>query len=268
MKLKDVKIVFIDIDGTLVNDNKEITESTKQSIKRVVDMGIHVVITSGRDLPHTIQRAQNANASSIVIATGGSLIYDYSNDKIIFKDLFNEKQITQIWKYCTDNKTGIMLKEKDAVYYNEYSCDKTGFKYQLLTDINKCSNFKVSQFLVSSDKIEKIDNIREYAKKNNMFVTSFSSSYANKTISDVYDIDLNNSSVNKGTGIKKVLEYLDIKKENSLCIGDYYNDIDMFKECGITVAMGNAVDEIKKVSDYVTDSNNENGVATFLNKYL
>ena len=80
MKLDSIKIVFIDIDGTLVNDKKEITSFTKESIKKIIDKGIYVVLVSGRDIIHTIDKSKLSLASSIVIATNGSDIFDYAVD--------------------------------------------------------------------------------------------------------------------------------------------------------------------------------------------
>lgn len=272
MDLSNIKIVFIDIDGTLVNDNGDITNKTKESIKRLVNKGIYVVITSGRNVIHTIDKSKKSNASGIVIASGGGLIYDYKEDKIIFEDAFAHEKVIDIWNFCNIERIGIILKSRSYVYYNNYSLDKNGIMYKLLDDIYKCDDFNISQFLLSSDSPEKIEQACEYVKSHGMFITSYSSSYrpsyVDKINSNKYDIDVNNSYVNKGTAISCLLKYLNIKKDDSLCFGDYINDLEMFNECGIRVAMGNAVEELKDKADFITNSNNDDGVAEFLDKNL
>ena len=81
-------------------------------------------------------------------------------------------------------------------------------------------------------------------------------------------MDINNEEVSKGEAVKNLLKALSIKKEESLCIGDFINDKSMFNECGTSVAMKNSVNELKEMSDFITLSNDKNGVAEFLNKYL
>ena len=81
-------------------------------------------------------------------------------------------------------------------------------------------------------------------------------------------LDAINEGVSKGSAIEKLLEILKIDKKDSICFGDYINDLDMFDTCGYKVAMENACDEIKEKADYVTFSNNDNGVSYFIDKYL
>ena len=268
MDFSNIRIIFIDIDGTLVNSKKEVTENTKQNIKKVVEKGIKVVLTSGRDVIHTIEKSKEANASSIVITTNGGEIYDYQENKIIFEDILPKSKVIDMWNYCMYHKLGLILKSNTKVYYNKYSLMKKGKKYTLLNDISECKDYNISQILLMSNEYQKIDNAKKYASNKKMFITSSSSSYHENIISNYYSIDVNNSNVSKGTGITYLLKYLNIKKEDSLCIGDYYNDIDMFEKSGIKIAMGNSVEPIKEKADLVTKSNDEDGVAYFLNHYF
>ena len=264
MKLENIKIIFIDIDGTLVDDNKNISIATKNAIKRITDKGILVVITSGRDLVHTINRSISSNASSFVIATGCSVIYNYKNNEFIFLDFFDYSKVVSIWNYCIFNDVGIIIKTTDGVYCNIPSRKE----YTYINDISICKNKQISQFLITSDSYEKMEKVRKHVCDVGMFITSLSSSYLEKTSASYYAIDVNNSNVSKGYAVSLLLNYLNIKKEESLCFGDYINDVGMFKECGYSVAMENASDEIKNIANFVTKSNNDDGIAYFLDNYL
>ena len=90
----------------------------------------------------------------------------------------------------------------------------------------------------------------------------------NKKDQKSYYADINNNSTSKGRGITSFLNIFNIKKEDSLCFGDFINDIDMFKACGYKVAMKNASEELKEIADYVTLSNNEAGVGDFIEKFI
>lgn len=268
MDLSNIKIVFVDIDGTLVTTTKEITEKTKNSIKRVVDKGIKVVLVSGRDVVHTVAFSKNSNSSGIVISCGGARIYDYENNINILEDYFSYDKVLALWNYSIDNEVGLILKSNTAVYHNKYSLVTNGIKYKPIDTIKDITDFHVSQFLLMSNDHKKIDNVYKYVIGKGMYVTSLSLSYFENRVSNYYGIDVNNSDVSKGTAIKKLLKYLGIKKEESICFGDYINDIEMFKESGFKVAMGNSIQEIKDMADFVTKSNDEDGLSYFLDTYL
>lgn len=265
MSFDKIKVIFIDIDGTLVDDNKNISFKTKESIKRVVDKGIKVVITSGRDILHTTKKSKNANASSLVIASNGGQVVDYETNKTIFADYFNDEILSKVWDYCMKIEAAVIMKGANHVYCNKYNTIKDG--YILIDDVSsvECG---IAQFLIITNQSHKIDLIRIYIESLGLFVTSYYNGYLIDTSSGVCYIDVNNSDISKGTGVKKVLNYLNLDKENSMCFGDYINDIEMFKSCGYRVAMGNSCDEIKELADYVTRTNNEDGIAYFLDKYL
>lgn len=268
MDLSNIKIVFVDIDGTLVDDNKKISDVTKRSIKRIVDKGIYVVLVSGRDLFHAVDKSKEANASSIVITTNGGDIYDYDKNEHIFFDRLSEDKITKIWDYCKKNKIGMILKSSMGVYYNKYSLVKNGINYKLITSINECDINSVSQLLIMSNTSKNIDDASVIVKNLGLNVTSCSSSYFVDPYRDYFSIDINNPNISKGATITNLLKYLNIRKDDSICFGDFINDLEMFDVCGLKVAMGNALKEIKDAADFITDSNNDNGVANFLDKYL
>ena len=114
------------------------------------------------------------------------------------------------------------------------------------------------------EKKKKIINTKKYNIEN-------SSSNLVKTLkkNDIFfqvDIIKNNNS--KGKAISKLREYLNIKKEETICFGDHINDLNMFQYCGITCAVGNAMDELKKQADYITLPNAEDGVARFIEEHI
>lgn len=267
-KLDNIKIVFIDIDGTLVNNRKRVTLKTKKSIKKIVDKGIYVVLTSGRDILHTIAKSRSALASPLVISSNGSHIYDYSKQETIFIDKIDDEKIKQIWNYCNKNEIGFLVKSFSGKYMNKYLIGKDKESGILVTNANELKDLVLSQIVLISNNLEKMLQTKEFISTLNLSVTNYSESFLDNDIYDRYRLDINNHNVSKGIAITKLLDYLNIKKENSLCFGDYFNDMDMFNACGIKVAVENACDKLKEKSDYITSSNDDNGVAEFLDKYL
>lgn len=267
-KLNNIKIVFIDIDGTLVNKRKRVTLKTRKSIKKVVDKGIYVVLVSGRDVLHTIDKSRRALASSIVISSNGSEIYDYNKQKTIFIDEIKKKKIEQVWNYCNKNEIGLLIKSISGKYMNKYLIGKDKESSILITSEKELKKIVFSQIVFVCNDIEKMIKAKEYITSLELSVTNYSESFLDNNISDRYRLDINNKNVSKGVAITKLLKYLKISKEDSLCFGDFINDIEMFDACGMKVAMENACDSLKEKADFITSSNNNNGVALFLDKYL
>ena len=268
MNLNNIEIIFVDIDGTLVTSEKEVTERTRVSIKRVVDKGIKVVLVSGRDVIHTIEKSKAANASNIVISTNGAEIFDYERNHYIYLSKLDKHHVEKTWNYCKENQIGLILKTNLFVYYNDYSLVTNGYKYKHINDISECDTDIVAQFLITSNNSETLEKTIPFFKELGLNITSFSSSYLTNKNPNYYSFDINNKNISKGIGIERLMRYLNIKKENSMCFGDFINDLEMFDACGIRVAMGNAQKALKEKSDFVTKTNDEDGVAYFLDKYL
>ena len=104
--------------------------------------------------------------------------------------------------------------------------------------------------------------------KTNLKVINKSLDYLNEIKNGHYFFDIVNKNVNKGNAITDLLKILKINKKNSLCFGDSINDIEMFKSVGTSVAMGNSIEEIKNIANYITDTNDNDGINKFCNKYL
>ena len=133
-----------------------------------------------------------------------------------------------------------------------------------IININNILNNNLYQFIVVNNNLDKMLNLENYLKnKNNLKLINYSLSYLKKEKSDYYFFDIVSIDVSKGNAINKLLKYTNINKEESICFGDSVNDLDMFKSCGVRVAMGNAIDELKKESDFITDSNENNGISNF-----
>lgn len=267
-KLNNIKIVFIDIDGTLVNKRKRITFKTRKSINRIVNKGILVVLTSGRDFIHTMDKSKRSLGSNIVISSNGAEIYDYKNMKEISVSRIPADKINKIWDYCNQNKIGLFINSISGKYINKYLIGKDKETGILVTSKKELKKIIISQFVLTSNEIEKMTKAKEYIESIDLSITSYSESFLDSKIDNRYRLDVNNQNINKGIAVSTLLKYLNIKKEESLCFGDYLNDLEMFESCGITVAMGNACNALKEKADCITKTNNENGVADFLNKYL
>ena len=179
-KLKNIKIVFIDIDGTLVNKKHHITIRTRKSIKRLVEKGIYVVLISGRDILYTTEKSKRALASNIIVSSSGSEIYDYKNKKVIFMDVIDNEKIEKVWDYCNKNELGFVIKAATGKYINKYLIgeDKEGGK--LITRKNELKKILFSQIVFITNDLNKINAAREFVESLGLVITNCSRSFLEK----------------------------------------------------------------------------------------
>lgn len=266
--LNNIKIIFIDIDKTLLTDKKRITMKTRKSIKKVIDKGIYVILTSGRNSKYTIDKSKRALASSIVISSNGAEIYDYKKQEVLHCDYINYEKLEKIWNYCEKNEIGMLLNSISDRFINKFLIgNKIYNHHKLITTYKELKKINVSQCVLVDESYEKFAKSKDFIKDLDLTIGNFTKSF-NPTFHSDRSMNIINKNVSKGTAVTKLLEILDIKKEESLCFGDYLNDLEMFDACGYKVAMENACKEIKEKADYITLSNNKNGISHFLDNFI
>lgn len=268
-KLKNIKIAFVDIDGTISNSNKQITKETNQAIENATKNGLIVVLCSGRSNDYVYKYSKLANASPTIISCNGALIFDYKQNKNILQNKINFEQVKLLWNYCNENSIHCLLNGKNKRYCNSINYFDENNTI-LIRHIDNLKNENIYQFVAGCDFFEPIYNLDCFISQNtNLKIVNASNGYINRIKNENhYFLDITNDNVNKGIAIKKLLVHLNLKKENSIGFGDHINDFDLFKEVGFKIAMDNAMNDLKKQADFITLSNDDNGVAYFLNNFI
>lgn len=264
------KMIVIDLDGTLLDQNKKCPLKTKRYLKKLKDNGYIIVIATGRILNDAINVTKGATFSNYIISNNGSYIYDMERKYGILEYNIKNDQIRKICSYYDKYEDEIdHMTICDTKYYYKYS--KYEKKYsnfnkkiidlkKFLNDFNSINHMSIS--CSNNNKVLEIyDKIRNDIPNLNFMIMQ--DSFSNKQWIEIVYID-----VSKYNAIKKISEIENILNENIIAFGDGLNDIDMMTKCGISVAMANALKEVKQVSNYITLSNNENGVMDFLKKYF
>ena len=259
------KVIFFDIDGTLIdsiNGIKDMSKKVKESIKEIQKNGDYAFIATGRPyafLPNTILEFGFdgfilANGAHIVI--NNKTIYSDSIDKVFIKELVDKLEENNI-EYVLQGENNCYMKK----YFKDFHAylDKIEVPKKHIKDEYNCEEIDVYklEILCKNDEMENL--CLELISKNPQ-CDYFSS--INKRALEVY-VKKNS----KSKAILKVLDYLNIPIENSYAFGDGKNDIDMLKVVKYGIAMGNASDEVKLVADYVTNSVDDDGVALGIEKY-
>lgn len=261
------KIVFSDIDDTLsVKGN--ISSENKNAIKKYIEYGNYFVLVSGRNVTYTTNLSKKLNASPYVICDNGAAIYDMIKNKFIYKELVPYESLKEIYDICILNNVRIILDSKGIRYSNKpregeiflKKLNKDFYDDNIITKI-LISDRDINNTRKIISLIKNINNIKILNKHRRLYDSNY------KGDPDIW-INVSSNKVNKGLSVKKLIDYLNIDLEDTVRIGDDLNDLPMFLDKGINVAVDNAIPELKEKADYITRSCENNGVALVLDKII
>lgn len=271
-----IKLICIDMDGTLLVDTQKVSEENKNAIKEAINKGVHVAITTGRLYGCAKLYSDSIGLKTPIIASNGAFIGDINGDTI-FENPLSENNIRDFLKitskydlfsYLTTNSSIISFKEvpEDHMYkvLNKTLKKDDQIVFHTLDNIDSVYDFHDENILkgVSIEKIDfcKLNKAKEELKSCSSDLEIVSSWNNN------FEVMKKGSS--KGDAVKQLSKFLNIDKKDIMCIGDSENDLSMIEYAGIGVAMGNASEDVKSKAKYVTDTNVNSGVAKAIQKFV
>ena len=264
-----IKAVFIDIDETLTNSQREVTEKTKLEIKKCVENGVKIILSSGRSRREAMDFQEQIGTSPYIVSSNGASAYDAENGVEIYNERIDPQMVLQLIKHSRENGYRIKLNYKDLLVMNEAAYPDEKDKEVSYEELERVAvEEQVVQCVITSTDFEKMRFFRDYIKNEcvGIAVANESKRFKNPDLkpSRNYYCDVASVKVSKGNAVKAVCEYFEIKPEEIVTIGDGENDLSMFELTPNSVAMGNSLPEIKEKANYVTASNDEDGVAKVL----
>jgi hypothetical protein len=258
--MKDVKIVFIDIDGTLRDSKGKISEDTMKSITKLKNEGIQIVLTTGRALKYTINVAKLFEGGDYLITSNGAEIYNYKSKNLIFSSPIDKESINYIKDKLFEYNLNYIANTENFRYTDKTDAEPGMRKCPFITDIGE----PINQVVVQGYDPDIMNKFEQDLNTYQKLVIS------NRTVIPVegkyHFFDITNKDVSKGEAIKKLCDYLHISLDKTMCIGDSNNDIDMFNVCKYKVAVANAEEKLKSMANVLTPSNDEEGVKIVLDK--
>lgn len=265
-------IVFMDLDGTLLRDDKSMPEENSQALRELIDMGVEVVISSGRSHMSLKNVDYYLKIDRIVgndIAFNGSTVTERYPFKIVYEDFIDNNLATIILKHIP-RKNGI----ETYVYSNELlwvteitdrviSYSKHSFILPKRTrNIYDALEYDVNKIIVLGDNEELIKIKKKFDKTD-------ISKQINCCFSSNQMLEFNPIDHDKGTAAKYIMGLTKHKGKKSLAIGDNFNDIPLFEACDFSVAVANSPDDVKKCASAVTEATNNDGVLNeIIEKYI
>lgn len=274
--MKKIKIIGLDLDGTLLNDDKAISGRTKDVLIKAMEQGIIVLPATGRPLSGVPRELMQLKGIRYALTANGARIVDTKENKILWESLVPAKMCRSILKILEEYDTlreicynGRSFAETDNLRnIDRYITEGPMAEYVLRTrkavpslwdkveEMQDCGMDKVQG--VFSNQEEK-----QAAKARIMELGEFSVSGAMGN-----NLEINAPGINKGVGLLKLGELLGIGREEIMAFGDGNNDLQMLAMAGFGVAMENALPEVKKIADYVTGTNNMDGVAEAIERFV
>lgn len=260
-----VKLVLVDIDGTLLNDKGIVSSKTIEAISKLKSKNILFGIATGRTpfaVKHLIKDWGIADYVDIIMGFNGGSYLNLKNNTIKSCYLLDGKNIPVILNDFKqfDFNAGIYDQESFHVLREDNMVIDIAYKNKLLLvvdDLGQYYDSKIEKLLFIAKK-EEVDKMVDYYKK--LSNLKYRAVRSTQTL-----LEFLNPELSKGKGIKQMCQDLNIPLDNIITFGDEMNDYEMIRDY-IGVAMGNAIPEIKKVAKYITKSNNEDGIADFLIK--
>ena len=274
-----VKLIALDLDGTLFNNQSQISAHNIDTIKKANEAGATVVISTGR--PYSGLPFEQLKGSGIrfAITTNGSAIYEIESGKCLFEEAMDEDIILPILDFLLTKDIhmdafigGKGYTPVQCVAAGQKLANPPALKHNILNTRVRVDNLplfihenqlKVQKmtlnFYPEGDVFKDREEVRKYLESNPA-VTTVSGGYNN--------LEFTRADVNKGVGLQKMAQLLDIPVAQTMAVGDTENDLAIIRAAGVGVAMGNATAAVKSAADYITTSNDEDGVATAIAHFL
>lgn len=273
--MEKIKIIATDLDGTLLDSEKRLSEENRAALQRAADMGIEIVPTTGRIYAIVPEAVRQLPFVRYAITGNGAEVYDVKNDRVIAKNEMPWEKAVEIMAF---------LDGFDVVY----DCYQDGWGYMTAAHLNKVENYiSIPQFIEIYARSRKPEpELKSYLRQQGKGVQKFQLCTTDqklrmylleelkKRFSDVvfhcvlpYNIEVNALNCHKGAALETLCGHLGCTMENVMTFGDGQNDITMLQMAGISFAMENAAPEVKAAAKYITGNCDESGVAQAINKF-
>lgn len=273
MNKNKYKMLVTDMDYTLLNKEKQISDRNREALKRAAEKGVHMVVATGRIYTSARIYAKLLRLSTPIIASNGAIIKDAS--KTIFRDILNQDTVREMLRLCHKYGAYCHFFTENTIYseklinvslryteWNKYMGEEDQVKIRIVDDgeeIIEAAKSEVLKAVVFDDDDDKIQKLREGIIETGIVSVSQSMKH---------NLEVMNKGVTKGNAVRILAQMYGINREEIIAIGDNENDISMIEYAGLGIAMGNAEESLKRVADHITGDYQEDGVAEAIERFL
>ncbi|MBC1450388.1 HAD family phosphatase [Listeria welshimeri] len=272
--------IILDIDGTLLNDDKKISPETKKALITAQQNGVKLILASGR--PTTgmhlyAEQLEMKKYHGLLVSYNGAKVVDCQTKEELFNQTLTIAEGKAVLEHMKQFEVKVMIDKDDYMYVNNvYDCYITykGEEINIIQYESRGGNFKLCEkedlaaFL--DCRINKILTAGDpdYMQKNYQAMMAPFKNTLNCVFTADFYFEFTAKNIDKAKALDTVLTPMGIHAENIIAFGDGHNDITMVKYAGTGIAMDNAVPELKAVANSITLSNNKDGIAQALNNFI
>lgn len=264
------KVLVLDIDGTLLNSSKQITEATKKAIIDTQKRGHTVILASGRPTPG-MRKYEEAleldRYGGYLLSFNGARIINCKTGEIVFQKVLPKHIIPQIYRYAVDNHCGIVTYIGDNIIsgtkvdqYLTMESQMNGMPLEEVVNFPAYAEYDMNKCLLTAEPEKAAQYEKELQNKFGDILSIYRS--------EPFFIEIMPKNVDKATSLDRMLETVGQTRENAICCGDGFNDLSMIQYAGLGVAMENAQPEVKAAADYITKSNEEDGIVHVIMNFM
>jgi hypothetical protein len=257
------KLVAVDMDGTLLNDDHKVSDKNREAINKFANQGVNFILASGRPYQSLYPYTKELEVYLPLVTSNGSIV-----KCPLTKNIYHNKQIPlelaeEILEYGYNNSYGMSLYFGDKVITNQKSIaevhnDLEGIK-AIIEEKHQLRE-EPTKILFSGEPKKMLELFALLAERyeDKLYITQSDEEY----------VEVMNLEVSKGNALKYMMNRMNIEKEEVIAIGNNFNDVAMFEIAGLSIAMANSPEGVKEKADFVTKTNLEDGVAYALERFL
>ncbi|MDL2323854.1 Cof-type HAD-IIB family hydrolase [Ruminococcaceae bacterium OttesenSCG-928-A16] len=264
---RDIKLIGLDLDGTVLNDHKEIRPRVKEAIAKALQQGIVVLPATGRQLSGVPKQFLQIPGVRYALTANGAFVYDMEEKAPIHTDCFETKTALSLLEYLEGLDVMIAMYIQGDGYTQ--SMDFSGFEgvlspniIQYMQKTRVLVNSLANVVRQSEKRVEKFSILFKTEELRQKTLATLQARGDNCTTSSIsMNLEINTATANKGAGLLALATHLGLQRHQVMAVGDGGNDVEMLKAVGYGVAMGNAEPAVKAAADFVTLPCAEDGVA-------
>lgn len=264
------ELLVLDVDGTLVNSKKEITERTRKAVMECQENGIRVAIASGRcteGIRHQAAAIGLDRYGGYIISFNGGRITNFATGEIIYDIPLPDGMLHELYDYSIQEGTGILtyhegeiVSHSDTDPYIVVDAKGCDIPIRVPEDFHREVNFPGNKCILTGDP--------EYLEKLERKAAEDFAGRLSVYRSEGFYLEMMPPGVDKAYGVSKLLARLGYHRSQMVCCGDGFNDLPMIEYAGLGVAMANAPDELKEKADYVAPSCDDDGIVDVIGRFI
>ncbi|MCM3783570.1 Cof-type HAD-IIB family hydrolase [Neobacillus mesonae] len=260
------KLIAIDIDDTLINDEKEVTNPTQKALEAAVAKDVVVTLATGRAYASAQAIARQTGLNVPIITYQGALVKNLMDEKVLYERYVPMDAARKLYEYCLEHNLHLQTYIDDKLYSREENeklidyCKLNKTPYYIEPDFIKMIEQPAPKLLIIDDP--------DYLDKVAIDLRELLGSEVHITKSKPHFLEIMHSEGTKGHALTFLANHFNVDLKDTIAVGDSWNDHEMLECAGLGVAMGNAIPALKEIAGYVTLSNNEDGVKHVIEKFI